>query len=48
MIESLPPGGAVLDADELEARQAIHNHDGDPTWLAYAVYGSPAARATLV
>ncbi|WP_329347314.1 CHAT domain-containing protein [Streptomyces sp. NBC_01261] len=39
----LPLGDASM-----KAHQAIRNHDGDPTWLAYAVYGSPAARATPV
>jgi hypothetical protein len=26
-----------------QARQAIATADGDPTWLAYVVYGDPAA-----
>ncbi|MFI6623097.1 CHAT domain-containing protein [Streptomyces sp. NPDC050528] len=44
--------GQLLDAGQplgqasLAARQAIRDLDGDPTWLAYAVYGSPAATAT--
>ncbi|MFG2941495.1 CHAT domain-containing protein [Streptomyces sp. NPDC048282] len=40
-------GRLPLGEASMKARQAIRNHDGDPTWLAYAVYGSPAARATL-
>jgi CHAT domain-containing protein len=35
-----------LGQASLAARQTIRDlHGGDPTWLAYAVYGSPAARA---
>ena len=37
--ERLPLGEASM-----KARRAIRDHGGDPTWLAYAVYGSPAAR----
>ncbi|MFI6623098.1 CHAT domain-containing protein [Streptomyces sp. NPDC050528] len=44
----LVTSGLPLGEASMKARQAIRNHDGDPTWLAYAVYGSPAARATLV
>ncbi|WP_194238801.1 CHAT domain-containing protein [Streptomyces spongiae] len=34
-----------LGQASLAARQTIRDlHGGDPTWLAYAVYGSPAAR----
>ncbi|MFI9809938.1 CHAT domain-containing protein [Streptomyces sp. NPDC052301] len=40
--EHLPLGEASM-----KARRAIRNHGGDPTWLAYAVYGSPAARVTI-
>ena len=32
-----------LDAASLQARQAIAGDDGDPTWLAYTVYGNPSA-----
>jgi hypothetical protein len=32
-----------LGAASLRARQAIADDDGDPTWLAYTVYGNPAA-----
>jgi hypothetical protein len=32
-----------LGAASLQARQAIAADDGDPTWLAYTVYGNPAA-----
>jgi CHAT domain-containing protein len=39
--ERLPLGDASM-----KARQAIRDHGGDPTWLAYAVYGSPAAHVT--
>lgn len=37
--------GKPLGQASLAARQAIRGQDGDPTWLAYAVYGSPAATA---
>ncbi|MFD8161045.1 MULTISPECIES: CHAT domain-containing protein [Streptomyces violaceusniger group] len=39
--------GRTLGQASLQARQAIRNQGGDPTWLAYVVYGSPAARAVL-
>jgi hypothetical protein len=39
----LPLGEAVL-----RARQAIAAEDGDPTWLAYTVYGNPAAAVAPV
>jgi hypothetical protein len=32
-----------LGAASLRARQAIANDPGDPTWLAYTVYGNPSA-----
>jgi hypothetical protein len=32
-----------LGMASLKARQAIAADDGDPTWLAYTVYGNPAA-----
>jgi hypothetical protein len=32
-----------LGVASLQARQAIATDDGDPTWLAYTVYGNPAA-----
>lgn len=36
---------ATLGEASLLARRAVRDHaGGDPTWLAYAVYGSPAAR----
>ncbi|WSJ90912.1 CHAT domain-containing protein [Streptomyces sp. NBC_01304] len=38
--------GESLGRASLAARQAVQNQRGDPTWLAYAVYGSPAARAS--
>ncbi|MDH6130763.1 hypothetical protein P3T37_000130 [Kitasatospora sp. MAA4] len=34
-----------LGLASLSARQEIRDLDGDPTWLAYAVYGSPGALA---
>ena len=33
-----------LGAASLTARRAIADDDGDPTWLAYTVYGNPAAK----
>jgi hypothetical protein len=35
--------GAPLGAASLHARRAIAEDDGDPTWLAYTVYGNPSA-----
>ncbi|WP_342707448.1 CATRA system-associated protein [Geodermatophilus poikilotrophus] len=35
-----------LGAASLAARRAIAHESGDPTWLAYSVYGNPAARAS--
>ena len=37
--------GLPLGAASLRARQAISGDPGDPTWLAYTVYGNPAASA---
>jgi hypothetical protein len=37
--------GKPLGEASLLARQAIMAEGGDPTWLAYTVYGSPVARA---
>jgi CHAT domain-containing protein len=34
---------ASLGAASLAARKAIAGDDGDPTWLAYTVYGNPSA-----
>lgn len=42
--EHLVTGGQSLGQASLNARRALRDHGGDPTWLAYAVYGSPAAR----
>ncbi|MEV5355087.1 CHAT domain-containing protein [Streptomyces sp. NPDC052693] len=42
--EHLVTGGQSLGQASLHARRALRDHGGDPTWLAYAVYGSPAAR----
>ncbi|MGW1001856.1 CHAT domain-containing protein [Streptomyces sp. NPDC002520] len=39
-------GRLPLGEASMKARQTIRDLDGDPTWLAYAVYGSPAATAT--
>jgi hypothetical protein len=44
--EHLVGRGQNLGQASLSARRAIRDHGGDPTWLAYAVYGSPAACAT--
>ena len=33
-----------LGTASLEARKAIADDDGDPTWLAYTIYGNPAAK----
>jgi serine/threonine protein kinase len=35
--------GQPLGAASLQARQAIAGDEGDPTWLAYTIYGNPAA-----
>jgi hypothetical protein len=35
--------GIPLGAASLRARQAISRDPGDPTWLAYTVYGNPSA-----
>jgi hypothetical protein len=35
--------GVPLGAASLQARKAIADDSGDPTWLAYTVYGNPAA-----
>lgn len=36
-------GRQSLGTASLQARQAIAADEGDPTWLAYTVYGNPAA-----
>ncbi len=36
-------GRKPLGAASLQARQAIAADEGDPTWLAYTVYGNPSA-----
>ncbi|MFF8717177.1 CHAT domain-containing protein [Streptomyces sp. NPDC015184] len=43
--ERLVTEGQSLGQASLNARRAIREQSGDPTWLAYAVYGSPAACA---
>ena len=35
--------GESLGIASLRARQAIAGDEGDPTWLAYTVYGNPSA-----
>jgi len=35
--------GAPLGDAMKQARTAIQNEPGDPTWLAYTLYGNPAA-----
>jgi CHAT domain-containing protein len=35
--------GQPLGTSSLLARQAVSHDGGDPTWLAYSVYGNPAA-----
>ncbi|MFK0107257.1 CHAT domain-containing protein [Streptomyces sp. NPDC091217] len=42
--DHLVRGRLPLGEASMKARRAIRDHGGDPTWLAYAVYGSPAAR----
>lgn len=37
-------GGATLAAATMAARKAMAKRAGDPTWLAYAVYGDPRAK----
>ena len=41
---SLIQGRQPLGIASLRARQAIAADSGDPTWLAYTVYGNPSAR----
>ena len=38
--------GQSLGVASLRARQAIMADEGDPTWLAYTVYGNPSASVT--
>lgn len=35
--------GLSLGAASLRARQALAANEDDPTWLAYTIYGDPAA-----
>ncbi len=41
---SLVQHGQTLGASSMRARQAIAADTGDPTWLAYTVYGNPSAQ----
>ena len=36
-------GGDTLGEAARKAREAIRQEPGDPTWLAYTLYGDPAA-----
>jgi hypothetical protein len=40
---ALAVDGQPLGTASLRARQAIAEDSGDPTWLAYTIYGNPAA-----
>ena len=40
--------GEPLGVASLQARQAIAADEGDPTWLAYTVYGNPSASVTHI
>ncbi|MEU9167686.1 CHAT domain-containing protein [Streptomyces sp. NPDC048420] len=44
--DELLSSGQSLGQASLAARGAIQDRGGDPTWLAYTVYGSPAATAS--
>jgi hypothetical protein len=39
-------GGHTLAESARQARDAIRDNPGDPTWLAYTLYGDPAATAS--
>lgn len=39
--------GEPLGMAVMAARRAVATEPGDPTWLAYAVYGDPQARIDL-
>jgi CHAT domain-containing protein len=41
--QALVSEGAPLGKASLQARQAIAADAGDPTWLAYTIYGNPSA-----
>jgi hypothetical protein len=41
--QALAVDGQPLGTASLRARQAIAEDGGDPTWLAYTIYGNPAA-----
>jgi CHAT domain-containing protein len=41
--DALVTQGLALGTASLRARQSIADEAGDPTWLAYAIYGHPAA-----
>lgn len=40
--------GATIGHAMMNARQRIHDVTGDPTWLAYTLYGDPKAAAVTV
>ncbi len=40
--------GATIGRAMMDARQRIHDVTGDPTWLAYTLYGDPKAAAVTV
>jgi len=41
-------GGATLGESARQARDAIRDNPGDPTWLAYTLYGDPAATVSTI
>jgi hypothetical protein len=45
--ESFVTDGLPLGQATLQARRRIASDDGDPTWLAYTIYGNPAATVAV-
>ena len=41
-------GGDTLGESARKARDAIRDNPGDPTWLAYTLYGDPAATVSMI